>query len=100
MDFLVGLVLVGKARRAGYSGSEFSSPDLSRQFLAVSQSSAQGRRRAIPNDFCRSHQTGNPELSTDGGAFYREVLGSMESDDFTVSISEATRQDVLRVCSY
>jgi|GEM_PF-4103041 len=40
----------------------------------------------------------NPELSTDGGAFYREVLDSMQSDDFTVSISEATRQDVLRAC--
>jgi glycosyltransferase involved in cell wall biosynthesis len=40
----------------------------------------------------------NPELSTDGGAFYRGVLDSLQSDDFTVSISEATRQDVLRAC--
>jgi glycosyltransferase involved in cell wall biosynthesis len=39
----------------------------------------------------------NPKLSTDGGVFFRSVLDTVHRDDFTLSISEATRRDLLSV---
>lgn len=39
----------------------------------------------------------NSDLSTDGGAFFKKVLGTVHAEDFTVSISAATRKDLLSV---
>lgn len=56
-----------------------------------------GSQRRILMTFVDLINLVNAELSTDKGAFFRSVLDTVQTEDFTVSISEATRRDLLSV---